>query len=258
MDSSEQILNEIKEISPLLADMDRANLYALPEGYFEGLADAVLHKIQAADIALPAVAATYQIPENYFESLPQQILSQIQKSNEVQEEMEAIAPLLNTISKQPVFSLPEGYFNQLQTQITHAAAEPAQGKLVNFKTYQRWMQYAAAAMVAGILISGAFLFTDSNSYLEQEKKGRVIQQRVPDTAIDAGILKQDADSSEEVAENISEDEKTGNEVMNKIGNQVRSKSTLELLSDDELKKYLEENAIPETIYPENTEIEDSI
>ena len=150
------------------------------------------------------------------------------------------------------------YFNHLQPQIIHAAEEPAKGKLVKFKTYQRWMQYAAAAMVAGILISGAFLFTDSNSYLEQEKKGKVIQRGVPDTAKDAGILKQDTDSSEDVAENISEEEKTGDEAMNKIGKPIRSKSTLELLSDDELKKYLEENAIPETIYPENTEIEDSL
>ena len=110
MDRSEQILNEINEISPLLADIDRANLYALPVGYFEDLSDAVLQKIQAADIELPAVAATYRIPENYFEYLPAQILSQIQKSNEVQDEMEAISPLLNAISKQPLFSLPEGIF----------------------------------------------------------------------------------------------------------------------------------------------------
>lgn len=259
MDRSEQILNEIKEISPLLADIDRVNCYALPEAYFEGLPDAVLQKIQATEIKLPALAATYyRIPENYFESLPRQILSQIHKSSEVQEEMEAIAPLLNSINKQPVFSLPERYFKELKPQITHSAAEPAEGKLVKFKTYRRWMQYAAAAMVAGILISGAFLFTDSNSYLEQEKKGKVIQQGVPDTARDAGILKQDTDSGEEVAENIYEEEKTGDEAINKIGKPVRSKSTLELLSDDELKKYLEENAIPETIYPENTEIEDSL
>jgi hypothetical protein len=37
-----------------------------------------------------------------------------------------------------------------------------------------------------------------------------------------------------------------------------SKSTLELLSDEELKRYLEENAIPEPVYPDNTEIEDSL
>ena len=258
MDSSEQILNEMKEISLLLADATRTNLYTLPEGYFEGLPNAVVQKIQDAELLLPVVTATYKVPENYFETLPQQILSQIQNSNEVLDEMELIAPILNTISKKTVFSLPEGYFNQLQPQIKSDAEAPVQAKLVTLKTYRRWLQYAAAAMVAGILISGAFLFTDSNNYLEQEKKGRIILQGVPDTARDAGLLKQDTDSIEEVADNISEDEKTGDKAMNKLGKQVRSKSTLESLSDDELKKYLEENAIPETIYPENTEIEDSL
>ena len=258
MDSSEQILSEMKTISPLLADMERTNLFTLPEGYFEGLAGAVLQKIQHTDDLLPEVVATYRVPENYFDILPGHILSQIQKSNEINKEMEAIAPILNTINKEQVFSLPHCYFDRLQPQIKNSFEEPAQAKLVKLKTYRRWLQYAAAAMVAGILVSGAFLFTDSNSYLEQEKKGRIIQQAVPDTTRDAGILKQATDSSEETADNSFGDEKNTDEAINTISKQARSKSTLELLSDDELKKYLEENAIPETIYPENTEIEDSL
>jgi len=257
MASSEHILNEIKEISPLLADMIRTNPYTLPQGYFEGLPDAIFKKIAEEPVKLPAAAVTYRVPANYFENLPDLILSNIQKSGEIQEELEAVAPLLNTISKAQVFSLPDGYFEKLQPRIYNNSVAQEQAKLVKFRNYGRWIQYAAAAMVTGILITGAFFFTDSNSYLEQEKKGR-IQQGIPDTARDAGILKPELDSADETADNASDNDKTVEEANNAIIKPARSRSALELLSDEELKKYLEENAIPETVYPENIEIEDSI
>ncbi len=257
MDSSDDILNEMREISPLLADAIRTTPYTLPMGYFEGLPGVILKKITDVPVLLPNTVNTYRVPEDYFENLSSRILSKIQNTGEVREELEAMAPLLNTISKEPVFSLPKGYFEQLQTNIqTLSGEQQAKTKLITFKNYRRWIQYAAAAMVAGVLVSGAFLFTDSKNYLEQEKKSRIIQQGVPDTAKDAGMLKQGIDSSEEIADNIFRNEKAEEEAMNTLSKSARPKSILELLSDEELKKYLEENAIPETIYPDTTEIDD--
>ena len=257
MSSSEDILNEMKEISPLLADMVRTNPYTLPKGYFERLPGTVLQKIQDAPVLLPGLPHTYQVPDNYFETLPDSILSKLQTNAvELTEELEMVAPILNQISKKPVLSLPDGYFEALQP--LDVIDQPGTAKIVTFRNYSRWIQYVAAAMVTGILVTGAFIFTDSNSYLEQEKKVRTEMRGLPDTAKDAGILKPDADNSEEVADNIPENSLTGEEAVPSLRKSTPSKSTLELLSDEELKKYLEENAIPEPVYPDNTEIEDSL
>jgi hypothetical protein len=258
----DDILNEMRGISQLIADSGAVNAYTLPEGYFERLPDIILEKIQAAPAMLPETANIYQVPENYFDTLPGIILSKIQEgqmqSNEVREELETLGPLLNTISKKPLFSLPDGYFEQLRPAMKEADVLQGKAKLVRFKTYRRWIQYAAAAMVAGILVSGAFLFTDSNSYLELEKKGRIDLQASPDTAKDAAVVKPDTDNSQVEAQNIEETEKADETGINSVGRSTPSKTILELLSDEELKRYLEENAIPEPVYPDSTETEDSL
>ena len=258
MSSSEDILNEMREISPLLANTLRVTPYTLPKGYFEGLPGAVLQKIPDAPSLMPGLTHGYEVPENYFENLSDTILSKVQTNNrELTEELELMAPLLNTISKEPVLSLPEGYFEQIAPLAV--IDQPEKAKVVRFRNYNRWIQYAAAAMVTGILVTGAFIFTDSNSYLEQEKKARIELRGLPDSAKDAGLLKPvGSDNAEETADNTLTNDKNGEEAINTVSKSARLKSTLEMVSDEELKKYLEENAVPEPVYPDNTEIEDSL
>lgn len=262
MDSYKDIVGEMRAISPLVADIGRSNPYTLPQDYFRELPGIILEKIQDVAVLLPEAANTYKIPENYFDSLPASILSRIKEdkspAHEVNAELETIAPLLNTLSKAPVFTVPEGYFEQLRPAAGENTDEQVTAKLARLKNYRRWIQYAAAAMVAGILVTGAFFFTDSNSYLEQEKKGKIELQAMPDTTKDAGILQSNEDGREEAVDNIPKDEKS---VPAKIVTEEKittTKTGVELISDEELKKYLEENAIPEPVYPDSTETEDSI
>jgi hypothetical protein len=75
----------------------------------------------------------------------------------INEELEVIAPLLKNISRQPVQSVPEGYFEQLSIKL------PAQSApVVKMSLVRKWMGYAAAALVAGILVTAGFIFTDSD------------------------------------------------------------------------------------------------
>ncbi len=259
MSSSENILNEMKEISLLLADADRILPFTLPQGYFEGFPDAVIHKIQNAPALLPEAKHSYQVPDNYFETLPERILSKIQVDHRAShEELNLVAPLLTKIGREPVMSVPEGYFEQLQP-LDKLTDHTAKAKVITFRNYSRWIQYAAAAMVTGILITGAFIFTDSNSYLDQEKKGRIEMRGIPDSAKDATIISPaNSDNAEEASDNTLANGKDGEEAINTISKSARSISTLEMVSDEELKKYLEENAVPEPVYPDNAEIEDSL
>jgi hypothetical protein len=75
----------------------------------------------------------------------------------VEAELDSIAPLLNTIAKRPVQSLPEGYFKDFQI------AQKQETAIVRMPRLRKWMSYAAAAMIAGILITAGFIFNNNNS-----------------------------------------------------------------------------------------------
>ncbi|MBL7759497.1 MAG: hypothetical protein JNK08_02250 [Sediminibacterium sp.] len=77
--------------------------------------------------------------------------------NNINEELKTIAPLLNDISRQPVQSVPEGYFEHFSVQIPETAAP-----VVKMLQVRKWMGYAAAALVAGILVTAGFIFTDKD------------------------------------------------------------------------------------------------
>ncbi len=74
---------------------------------------------------------------------------------DIQEELEAIAPLLAGLAKKPVQSLPKGYFEQFSVNLP---AEKA--VVVKMQFLRKWMSYASAAVVAGILVTAAFVYTD--------------------------------------------------------------------------------------------------
>ncbi|MDD2792438.1 MAG: hypothetical protein PHD73_04610 [Sediminibacterium sp.] len=75
----------------------------------------------------------------------------------INEELETIAPLLKDISRQPVQTVPEGYFEQFSVQLPKTAAP-----VMSMSQVRKWMGYAAAALVAGILVTAGFIFTDSD------------------------------------------------------------------------------------------------
>jgi hypothetical protein len=62
-----EVLQELKELDSPLAGLSRAMPYAVPEGYFAGLAHPALETARRAD----AVAS---VPAGYFQNLPQAML----------------------------------------------------------------------------------------------------------------------------------------------------------------------------------------
>ena len=114
MENRQNIVQELQDISSLLADMPLVNLYAVPHGYFESLPDIVLDKIRIEALLADASAKTFTVPQGYFERLPASILSQIKagenRLTEETAELDQVAPFLNMISRQNVYAVPEGYF----------------------------------------------------------------------------------------------------------------------------------------------------
>jgi len=93
--------------------------------------------------------------------LDEQIMEIIRRHPDYQtsrEELESVSPLLNTISKRPVYSVPIGYFENFKPGV-----EGKKDPKVVLITGRKWLRYAAAAIIAGvILMAGLIAFNNNN------------------------------------------------------------------------------------------------
>jgi hypothetical protein len=112
MKNRDYILNELREISPVVAQIGGQNLYTVPAGYFEGLADQMLQLIKADEGNTPVLPQTinpYQVPQGYFDNLANELLKRV-KADEV------TSPLLQQAKNNP-YQVPADYFEGLTGQI---------------------------------------------------------------------------------------------------------------------------------------------
>jgi hypothetical protein len=125
MENNNTILDELKDISLVVASIGNRNAYTVPQGYFDGLAVEVMLRIAIEEKAGndPVLNVNkdniYQAPEGYFDSLAGNILNRIkaQETGNAKEELELLSPLLGQIGKKTPFTSPEGYFNDFSDNI---------------------------------------------------------------------------------------------------------------------------------------------
>ncbi|MGI8635204.1 MAG: hypothetical protein ACR2KZ_07355, partial [Segetibacter sp.] len=148
MEYNSDILQELKEISPLLSQIENKNPYIIASSYFNELSEVVLKKINADDEVFPSFTRInpYAAPSSYFDNLSNNIIERINLercNNEVFAEMEEIAPFLNTISKASVYSIPPRYFNELV--VSNNATVERSSKILYFRSSKKILSYAIAA-----------------------------------------------------------------------------------------------------------------
>lgn len=160
MKPEENILLELQELAPTLANGSVQIPYALPEGYFETFPLLML------DLVAPAPQNA--VPEGFFDSFPELMLQKL-RANEVTEETAGIAPLLNSIPKAMPNHVPADYFSQLKPS---AAVQTTQVIAIRRKV---WMQVAAAV---AILLAAFSIWQWSQSNNGQQDNQVV---SVPDT-----------------------------------------------------------------------------
>lgn len=173
MTRNSTILNELKELSPAVADISTQNPYSLPAGYFETLPEVILSKIigmtegKSAVLDVAGKKLPLQVPEGYFTGLSDSILEKIKKSQgqSASTELIELSPLLAGISKNNLYVVPEGYFDSLSTHISGEINVPAATKVISIFSRQTWMRYAAAAVVILIMATGTYLLSEkTNSF----------------------------------------------------------------------------------------------
>ncbi|MES2371687.1 MAG: hypothetical protein V4557_03845 [Bacteroidota bacterium] len=238
MKNKTDILQELREISPLIVDFQSVNPYGIPGGYFTAFPEMMLEKIRIEAMLANASANTYGVPAGYFEGLSANILSKIktgETNNEVQIELAELAPLLNTISKELVYTVPAGYFEAIDLTATMQA--PKEAKVVTLRIARKWMQFAAAAVMAGILVTGAFLFTDDRGNLNNTNID------VPDVSSEMNKVSEDdliiyLDNPEHFVAAPAATSLASEAELADV------KNNLQRVSDEELNQYLKENAEP--------------
>lgn len=211
MNNRNTILNELKEISPVVAEIGTRLPYEVPAGYFEGLAAQVLARVKDEEVSalLPQQKDNpYEVPQGYFDGFAANMLKRVKalEAESAKDELGVLSPLLSSLGKKTPYSAPEGYFEDLtdnavagakaidfvnvelenlspvmsslkgenvyevpagyfeQLPATMLAKVKQQGsKVVSMSFPRRVIRYAAAAVVAGLIIAAAWLFVGQGS-----------------------------------------------------------------------------------------------
>jgi hypothetical protein len=164
MNSRDAIQQELTDLrSSLPIDANKQPVFTVPEGYFENFAASVLatlkrqQQITAVDELehlSPVLAAIpkhtpYHVPENYFSNLATDLPAFAGD--------EALPGFLQTHTKQMPYSVPSGYFDGLAAQVAAKVAKP-QAKVIPFRT--RFIRYAAAAVMVGLMVTAGFFYSN--------------------------------------------------------------------------------------------------
>ncbi len=230
---SESAAAEISRLSPIVNGISRLMPYQLPSDYFEGLSPILV------------VARQYQpftIPEGYFEE---------------------ISPILTVARQYPAYIVPARYFEQFPEEVNdqiaaleatsqqtfrsaesrEQAADRQQAPVISLKSRKparKWMRYAVAASVAGIILfTGAALEHRSSRILTQSQVASVDVASSLNSASDSEMQSYLDDQNNDQANTLT-DAITNNSNNIEIDDNDL-KSLLGNIPDGELKQYMEEH-----------------
>ncbi len=170
MEPRTTILDELKAISPTVAEINPHNTYQVPPGYFEGLAETILNKIKASAQSpaeeLESISpllnkisrkTPYEVPQDYFGDLSETVVGGIQAIDFVKGELQHISPLMDNLRHKPTYQVPAGYFENLAGNSLDKIKNQRQpAKVISMG--RKIMRYAVAAVVVGVLAVGGWIF----------------------------------------------------------------------------------------------------
>ncbi len=259
MAQSNNILQELKELKSSLVDMTSKNIYSIPDGYFEGLANRVLSRIKAIEATNPSEELDYlspalnnisrqmpySVPVGYFQGLEEKLMQSVRERSDyqtAQEELENLSPLLSGLNKQMPYSIPQGYFENLHQEVkVNTKSETTVVSIYDRKLFR----YAAAAIVVGVVALAGFLVINNkinnDSFAKFEK------------TIDKEIKKTSDKELTEFVQQFTDAGLTGEEKV-QTNPKEEAKDLLKDIPDTELKKFLEETADPDISDDETTPV----
>jgi predicted 3-demethylubiquinone-9 3-methyltransferase (glyoxalase superfamily) len=122
MKNSPEILNELMAISPLLAGLEKVNVFTVPEGYFNELEFritnyAILNNTSPAENINKR--NLQEVPSGYFDTLSDSILAKVKAiyPENAEEELRNLSPLLFSLKGKNVFTVPANYFDKFSDSV---------------------------------------------------------------------------------------------------------------------------------------------
>ena len=168
MENNVDILNELKELSPIIAGIEKKNLFTVPAGYFENLSEGILAGIAIEENVsniFSSGSVDNDVPHGYFDTLADTILDKIkaQKIISASEELSALSPMLYSIQNENVFEVPKDYFNRVaETTVSRVKLQQTKVVVMNRRSTMV-IKSAIAAALTGVMALGVFKFTNSNT-----------------------------------------------------------------------------------------------
>jgi len=156
MQSKKEILEELGQLSMIVAGISRQMPFEVPEGYFLGFPENMQRRLaeDAADADLApewGKGPAFSVPSGYFEGFASRMMDKIKAelgeqpldesndlSGEVSAELAAISPFLSQMGKKTPFRVPAGYFETLEAApvIPEETLSPLMAGLKSLPTYQ--------------------------------------------------------------------------------------------------------------------------
>ena len=236
MNNRTTIQKELEELNSPLPFEKPVETYFVPTGYFENFAASVLQKLQGENSLSvneeleglsPVLAGIpkempFTVPQGYFNSNTNGLTSWVKEEE----------PQFFSGNKEMPYEVPDGYFENL-SGILLKKANPREAKVISISFSRRWMRYAVAALVAGVIAVSSVLYfgqdksvdpaSDSYSWVEKNLKN------IPDKELDE-FLNTTYVSTSAVAKNGSSDK-------------VEVRKLLKDIPNAELDKFLEEISV---------------
>lgn len=163
----DKALDEILSLSPELAKIGNANIFTIPQNFFENSALAIIQKAMA-----------------YAET-------------------EQISATVAAIGNKNIFTVPAGYFNSLSDHIN--AVLPKEAKVIKLQSRFRVMRYAAAAVIVGLLGLMLFFYFDKKESSADNSVLAAAKNIIKNNSFDAELASLSADDIEKYLSNSGED-----------------------------------------------------
>jgi len=169
---NKDIIQELSDLGSNLPGNISKNIYPVPTGYFESFPEQMLHLINANEdltwLSSMPRETPFQVPAGYFNELDEKIMEMINSHPDYQtskEELESVSPLLSSINKGPVYSVPQGYFENFKPGV-----DGRKETKVVVLSGRTWFRYAAAAIIVGVILMAGLIVVDNKNHSDPAGK----------------------------------------------------------------------------------------
>jgi hypothetical protein len=273
MQRSNEILNELEQLSMVVAGISRNLPYQAPEGYFSEFPGKCLARLDAHSPDAPGETPNpnwgkgpaMSIPEGYFEGFASRMMDKIraQESDPSSPLLDSIgktmpyevpeayfetslpSPLLFGLNDKPVYEAPEGYFETL-SGIIMARVQP---RVIRMNFRKTW-KYAAAAVMAGVILTFGWMRLQTTSTRQNNPPVAALNVAQDLANVSDQDIENYVDDHTQQIQQVQQEEDFANSTASLDISDNDAKNLLGDVPDGELAQYMEEHGSPKD-YPTN-------